>query len=65
MHGWKGNIAAILLMVLLTLASRLFQLSLSFSDPVQAVISALDRMFVNPASTIENLFYFGFLTERL
>jgi Na+-transporting NADH:ubiquinone oxidoreductase subunit NqrB len=25
----------------------------------------LDRLFANPASTVENLFYFGFLTERL
>jgi membrane protease YdiL (CAAX protease family) len=25
----------------------------------------LDRLFANPASTTENLFYFGFLTDRL
>jgi hypothetical protein len=25
----------------------------------------LHRLFANPASTVENLFYFGFLTERL
>jgi hypothetical protein len=28
-------------------------------------INRSDRLFANPASTVENLFYFGFLTERL
>jgi hypothetical protein len=30
-----------------------------------ALLTALDRLFANPASSVENLFYFGFLTERL
>ncbi len=30
-----------------------------------ALAAALDRLLFNPASTAENLFYFGFLTERL
>lgn len=65
LHGWKGDITAVLLMVLLSLIPSLLRQPLSLSDPGQAVISALDRMFVNPASTTENLFYFGFLTERI
>jgi hypothetical protein len=30
-----------------------------------AVFATMFRMFGNPASTVENLFYFGFLTERV
>ena len=30
-----------------------------------AIVTGMDRLFANPASTVENLFYFGFLTERL
>jgi hypothetical protein len=30
-----------------------------------ALAAWLDRSFANSASTVENLFYFGFLTERL
>jgi len=30
-----------------------------------AVVAALDRLFLNPASSVENLFYFGFLEERI
>ena len=37
---------------------------LAFS-PLKALIAGLDRLFSNPASSVENLFYFGFLAERL
>lgn len=30
-----------------------------------AVNASLDRLLFNPASTVENLFYFGFMAERL
>ena len=64
-RGWKGDTAAVLLLAFLGVAPSLLRQPLSLSDPGQAVIVLLDRMFANPASTIENLFYFGFLTERL
>jgi hypothetical protein len=35
-----------------------------FSLP-NGILAGLNRLFANPASTAENLFYFGFLTERL
>ncbi len=63
--GWKGDLLAILLMGLLGLFPVLMRPSaLSFSIG-QALPMALDRLLVNPASSVENLFYFGFLTERL
>jgi hypothetical protein len=31
---------------------------------VAGLFTALYRWFANPASTVENLFYFGFITER-
>lgn len=63
--GWKGDLLAILLMGLLGLFPLLMGASshaLSFGPALSA---ALDRWFGNPASSVENLFYFGFLTERL
>jgi len=62
-RGWKGDLIAVLVMGLLGLLTLLFQpvlgpLSLGSAD-------ALRRLFANPASSAENLFYFGFLTERL
>lgn len=30
-----------------------------------AIVAALDRLFLNPASSVENLFYFGFLEEPI
>ncbi len=64
-HGWKGDLLAILLMGLLGLFPVLMRpTALSFSIS-QALPIALDRLLANPASSVENLFYFGFLTERL
>ena len=63
--GWRSDLLAILLMGGLGLAhalvaSRVFQLNV-----LPAFYDTLFRMFGNPASTIENFFYFGFLTERI
>jgi hypothetical protein len=64
-RGWKGDLFAVLLMGLLGLFPLLMRPpTLAFSF-VPALLTALDRLFANPASTVENLFYFGFLTERL
>lgn len=65
-RGWRGDFAAILLIGFLSgvvpMFMRLSSLSLSLSN---GLIACLNRMFTNPASTTENLFYFGYLTERL
>ena len=63
-RGWKGDIMAILLMGVLSLVPILLPGTRSFT-PGNAALAALDRLLANPASTVENLFYFGFLTERL
>lgn len=64
-RGWRGDAIAILLMGLLG-SARIFFSPGSFAFAPDAAFSAMvDRLFANPASTTENLFYFGFLTERL
>jgi hypothetical protein len=64
-HGWKGDLLAILIIGLLgffPLLMRSLPHSLSWGAALPALVS---RLFTNPASTVENLFYYGFLTERL
>jgi hypothetical protein len=63
--GWKSDIIAILLFGLIYLAPSLLQSNLIPSAPGNAFLARLDRLFLNPASTTEYLFYFGFLAERL
>ena len=63
-NGWKGDLLAILFLSVLSILPSLFR-PLTFSSPSNALLAGLDRMFANPASTAENLFYFGFVTERL
>ena len=66
-HVLRGDLLAILLMGLLGFVPVLMQASTtlrSFS-PGAALLTGLDRLFGNPASSVENLFYFGFLAERL
>ena len=63
--GWKGDIIAILLFGLIYLAPSLLKSNPIPSSPGNAFLASLDRLFLNPASTTEYLFYFGFLTERL
>jgi hypothetical protein len=64
-RGWKGDIAALLLLGLLSLLQPLLQPGPHAFLPVPALLASLDRLSANPASSVENLFYFGFLTERL
>jgi hypothetical protein len=63
--GWKGDVAAILLLGLLESVAVFFQpgpLSISLAS---GAVAGVYRLFANPASTVENFFYFGFITERL
>jgi len=64
-RGWKSDIIAILLFGLIYLAPSLLQSNPNPSAPGNAFLAGLDRLFLNPASTVEYLFYFGFLAERL
>ncbi len=64
-RGWRGDVLAIILFGLLSLVTPLLQPGPHVLTPVNAFTASLDRLFANPASTTENLFYFGFLTERL
>ncbi len=64
-RGWRGDLVAILLIGLLSSVPRLLSPEdLSFT-PGEALLAGLDRLLANPASTVENLFYFGFIAERL
>lgn len=64
-RGWRGDVIAILLLGLLG-SYRLFFSADPFTfAPGVAFTGMLDRLFANPASTTETLFYFGFMTERL
>jgi hypothetical protein len=64
--GWSGDGVSIVLIGLLSLGTvflpRPSQLHFAFGS---AVVAALDRLFLNPASSVESLFYFGFLEERI
>jgi hypothetical protein len=61
----KGDWFAILAVGLLSAVPALLQGGTQMFSFGDALLAALDRMFANPSSTVENLFYFGFLTERL
>lgn len=64
-RGWKGDLVAILFMGVLGFFPPLmkpFAGTFAWGDALRV---AMNRWFANPASSIENLFYFGFLTERL
>ncbi len=64
-RGWQGDLLAVLFMGLLGLVPALMQASSHSLNLGAALLTAVTRLFANPASTVENLFYFGFLTERL
>lgn len=64
-RGLRTDLAAIVLMGILGLVPVLMRSSLPTVSVVNAAGAALARLFANPASSFENLFYFGFLTERL
>jgi hypothetical protein len=63
--GWKGDVLAILLVGLLGLLQVSSSLNIASVAFLPAASATLFRMFGNPASSVENLFYFGFLTERI
>jgi hypothetical protein len=63
--GWKGDAGAVLLIGFFYLLSVLPKFSISSISLADGLWTGLRRLFANPASTTENLFYFGFLTERL
>jgi hypothetical protein len=63
--GWKGDAAAIGIVGVLGLLQALFSSSLIQFTVLPALSATVFRMFGNPASTVENLFYFGFLTDRI
>ena len=64
-RGWRGDLIAVALPGLLAAAAGLLQAGGWSPDPGKALLSALDRLFANPASSVETLFYFGFVAERL
>ena len=64
-RGWRGDLFAILLMGSLALVPLLLRRSLDPLTPAVAFVAGLNRLLANPASTVENMFYFGFLTEQL
>ena len=63
--GWKADIFAIIILVLIRFIPLLIQMRPPSQSIEYALMKGLDRMFGNPASTVENLFYFGFLTNQL
>jgi hypothetical protein len=63
--GWKEDAAVILCLVLISLIPALLQPPPHTLLGGSAWQAGLERLFANPASTTEYLFYFGFLGERL
>ncbi len=63
--GWKADALAVALMGLLGLIPVLMQPARSSLSMTAAITACVGRLFGNPASSVENLFYFGFMTERL
>jgi hypothetical protein len=64
-HGLKGDAVAILLIGLLQFVPVVIQPNLPSFSLERGLLAGLGRLFANPASTVENLFYFGFIAERL
>lgn len=64
-HGWKGDALVVVMIGFIYSVPSLLRLTSPSFDFAPALMAGLDRLFANPASTVENLFYFGFITERL
>ncbi len=64
-RGWKGDVLAVLVIGVLGLFPLLMGAPARPFSVAPAVYTGLERWFANPAASFENLFYFGFLTERL
>lgn len=67
--GWKLDIIYIFIVGLLTFFPKIIPLILNKTpfhfSPLNAFLAGIERLFTNPGSSVENLFYFGFLAERL
>jgi hypothetical protein len=63
--GRRGDILAILIIGGLGLVQVLVRSGPLEFSALEGLVAAFDRLFANPGSSVENLFYFGFLTERL
>lgn len=64
-RGWKGDVAAVLLLGSLQILTVFFRPGPMSISLVNGMTVGAYRLFANPASTVENFFYFGFVTERL
>lgn len=64
-RNWRGDVVAILLLAVLGIVPVLVSANTKSFAPGAALLAATNRLFANPASTVENMFYFGFLAERL
>lgn len=62
--GIKGDMIAILLVGLFAFLQAFAISNLYTISLIPAISATLFRLFANPASTVENVFYFGFVTER-
>ncbi len=61
---WEYIIMSIIYILLYSIPS-LFSWGNSNNNLNNTIISVIDRMFLNPASTVEYIFYYGFLGKRL
>ncbi len=64
-RGWRVDLAAIGALAVLSFALTALQRDSDVPAVGGALQASLDRLLFNPSSTVENLFYFGFLAERL
>ena len=64
-RGWRGDAAVVALLGLVLLVFSALSGGLSSFDVAGAATAVVYRILGNPAFTAENLFYFGFLTDRL
>ena len=62
--GWRGDLLAILMIAGFYLVSRLVRPISGAMDLNGGLQTGLDRLMANPATSVEYLFYFGFLAAR-
>jgi hypothetical protein len=63
-RSWRADAVAAGFIAILFGTQRLFSPEPVAFDLREGMIAGLSRMFLNPASTTEYIFYFGFLAER-
>ncbi len=64
-RGWLGDLFAVVLPGILVSIPLVLQSSSISLEASQGLLAGLDRLLANPASSVENLFYFGFVAESL